>query len=65
MDLGTRRVLWVEGRWLDSPYWSGNVFIDADGTGRTIQQLECFAELSAYDTEGPTFQHILRSIQWK
>lgn len=65
MDLGNRRVLWVEGRWLDSPYWSGNVFLDADGTGRAIQQVECFAELSVYDAEGPLFQEILRSIRWK
>lgn len=65
MDLSNRRVLWVEGRWLDSPFWSGNVFIDADGTGQVIQQVECFADLSAYEAEGAVFQHILRSIQWR
>jgi hypothetical protein len=65
MDLAGRRVLWVEGRWLDSPYWSGTVFIDADGTGCVIQQVECFAELSMYEHASPAFQQILRSIQWK
>jgi hypothetical protein len=65
MDLAGRRVLWIEGRWVDAPYWSGTVFIDADGTGRVVQQVECFAELATYDVVSPTFQQILRSIQWK
>lgn len=65
MDLQNKRVLWVEGTWVDSPYWTGTLFIDADGTGRMIQEICCFAELKSYESMAAVFQNILASLTWK
>lgn len=65
MDLGGKRVLWAEGHWLSSPYWTGVVFINADGTGRVIQEVACFSALDTYESMRAAFQKILNSIRWK
>jgi hypothetical protein len=64
MILNGRTVLWVEGSWRDDVYWCGTVYIDADGTGRVVQEVTCFAPIGSLDSQRETFKRIFESIVW-
>lgn len=64
MTLNGKIILWVEGRWKDDPYWCGTIYIDADGTGRIVQEVTCFAPISSVDRQRQMFKRIIESIVW-
>lgn len=63
-DLNGKTILWVEGRWKDAPYRNATIFVNADGSGRVVQEVSCFAAEQEYQEYAPVFEHILGSLEW-
>jgi hypothetical protein len=64
LEINRKRALWVEGRWKDDRFWSGTLFIDADASGRVVQEITCFCDIADHEQFSQVFKDVLYSIQW-
>lgn len=63
-ELKSRQVLWVEGTYVESPYWLGAAFIPVNSAGRVIEEIACFCEHDHIADWRPKFEAILNTIVW-
>jgi hypothetical protein len=64
-DIGDRRVLVVEGRWLEQGWDTYSLFVSCDETGCVVQQIYFLAPTVQYTGLLPLVKQILESIEWK
>ncbi len=64
IELNGRPVIWLEGRWLDVPFWSGTVFFPGLDHYGEVEDVTCFAALEDHEMHLMTFEQILSSMRW-
>jgi hypothetical protein len=63
-NLNGRRVLVFEGHWIESKRYSMDIFIDADQSGRFVQQIYFLAPLDEYRRYVESVEKAFSSIIW-
>jgi hypothetical protein len=64
-EINKKRVLIVEGRYLQSGEKAINLFLDTDGTGTAVQEVYFVAPSSQYSAYFSIARDALYSIKWK
>lgn len=64
-DLNRKRVLIVEGIWLNSGTVDYGIFIDSDNTGSAVQEIHFLAPEDEYVNYIEQIEAVLASINWK
>lgn len=63
-NLNGRRVLVFEGHWMEGMRYSMDIFIDADRSGRLVQQIYFIAPLDQYRRYVESVEKAFSSIVW-
>jgi len=63
-NLNGKRVLVLEGHWLEGKRYGMDLFIDADGSGRYVQQIYFIAPLDQYRRYVESVERAFSSIEW-
>lgn len=64
-DLNGKRVLVVEGRFVEKQYDTRSIYVDSDGTGTAVQEIYFQAPKADYMMTVKQAQDAFRSIKWK
>ncbi len=64
-DVNGKRVLVVEGRYKKNQYEVVHMFVDADGTGRAVQEIYFQAPADKFSLHHEQARAAMRSIKWK
>ena len=64
-DINGKRVLIVEGSYAASSDRIYEIYVDADGTGRVVQEIYYQAPENSYDRHAKDVMNIVQSIKWK